>query len=80
MQTTNPGNQPETEEPIEPGIVPDDTDTDTDTDTGTDTDTDTDTDTPVQDDERPEDWKDPNEPDSPSTEQPDQGTAQPVNV
>ncbi|WP_137972168.1 hypothetical protein [Pseudomonas sp. F(2018)] len=76
MQTTNPGNQPETEEPIEPGIVPDDTDTDTDTDTGTDTDTDT----PVQDDERPEDWKDPNEPDSPSTEQPDQGTAQPVNV
>jgi len=70
MQTTNPGNQPETEEPIEPGIVPDDTDTDTDTGT----------DTSVQDDERPEDWKDPNEPDSPSTEQPDQGTAQPVNV
>lgn len=58
MQTTNPGNQPETEEPLEPGIVPDDTDTDTDTGT----------DTPVQDDERPEDWKDPNEPDSPGEE------------
>jgi len=70
MQTTNPGNQPETEEPIEPGIVPDDTDTDTDTGA----------DTPVQDDERPEDWRDPNEPDSPSTEQPDQGTTQPGSV
>ena len=62
MNTTNQGNQPETEEPIEPGIVPDDTDT------------------PVPDDERPEDWRDPNEPDSPSTEQPDQGRVQPLDV
>jgi hypothetical protein len=62
MNMTNPGSQPETEEPIEPGIVPDDTNA------------------PGPDEERPEDWKDPDEPDSPSTEQPDQGMVQPVKV
>jgi hypothetical protein len=62
MHTINPGNQPETEAPVEPGIVPGDSNT------------------PVPDEERPEGWRDPNEPDPPKTEPPDQGTVQPVKV
>jgi len=39
-----------------------------------------DIDAPAPDENRPDDWKDPNEPDSPSTEQPVGDPVQPVSV